>query len=132
MVKNKKLEKTCHKEYVREHNFFIKCQNMFMRVNGDLEELDRLHAVVLEAAAKIGKDAECGREDGKCFSCKRNEAQAARMAAAEKAAVEKAEAKKEIGEKKGRIKGKMGKAARGKQILEAILEEDESQDAANA
>ena len=127
LMKNKRLDKANNRAYTKEQESFIKCHKMFKMVDRCLGELDRLHAVVLEAGAKIGKDTDCGREDGRCFSCKRNEEQEARRLEAEKA-----EAERTIVEKRGRIKGGMGKAALGKQMLDVILEEDESQDGAKA
>ena len=142
IMKNKRLDKANNKAYTKEHKFFLKCRDMFKMFNREIAELDRLHANVLEAGAKIGKDADCGKEDGRCIACKRNEAQEARRVEAEKAEAEKveaekaeaerAEAERAIVEKRGRIRGRMGKAVLGKQMLDVILEEDESQDGANA
>ena len=132
IIKNKKLDKENERACAKEQELYIKSRDMFKKVNRDLRELDRLHAVVLEAGAKIGKDAECGWEDGRCILCKRNEAREARTLEARRVAAEKAEAERAIVEKGGRIRGGMGKAALGKQMLDVILEEDESQDGANA
>ena len=137
LVKNKRFHKVVDKGCEEEQKFYIKVQNMFRMLHRDLSESDRLHADVLEAGAKIGKDTECGREEGRCDACKRNEEREAMRLAAEeeeakRVAAEKEEAERAIVEGRGRIRGGMSKAALGKQMLDAILEEDESQDGANA
>ena len=133
IVKNKRFDKANAREYTREGKVFDKCRDMLVTVEKECRELDRLHANVLEAGAKIGRGTDCGREDGRCISCRRNQMQEARRVAAEKAEAEaEAEAERAIVEERGRNRGEMSKAARAKQMLEAILEEDESQDAATA
>ena len=127
IVKNKRFDKANAREYKREEEVYNKCRDMLETVERECRQLDRLHANVLEAGAKIGRGTECGREDGRCISCRRNKMQEARRVAAEKAEAERA-----IEEERGRVRGEMSKAARAKQMLEAILEEDESQDGPNA
>ena len=122
IVQNKRLDNAADRSFTLDQEFYAKCRELFKVVDKDCRELDRLHMKVLEAGKKIGSKPECRSAGKKCVSCTRVQEREARRVAADKA--QKAESRK--------VKGGMGKAAEGKQRLEDILEEGESEDRASA
>ena len=122
IIQNKRLDNAADRSFMLDQEFYAKCRELFKVVDKDCQELDRLHMKVLEAEKKLGKKPECRSADKKCVSCTRIQERAARRAAADK--VRKAENRK--------VKAGMGKAAEGKQRLEDILEEGDSEDGFSA
>lgn len=146
--KSKKLEQANEKECAREQKFLNKSRRSFKAADDSIDKLDRLHALVIETGEKIGKVTQCGREKGRCFSCRRTQekeyqrvkaerAEAEKVEAerleAEMAEAERVEAKRAMVKKGGKIRGGIRKATTlGKQKLDVIFEEDESQEGGNA
>ena len=118
ILRNKRLEKAREAAWEIEQELYGKCQEMFVLVERDGTELDRLHAKVREAEKKMGVKPACGAEEEKCPSCARIKEREARRRATEENTM------KEKKQQKGGT-GKAKKAPHVKGRLEDILEEAE-------
>ena len=123
IVHNKQLDEMKEASYRLDHESYKRCQFLFRGVDKDCREVDLLHGNVVDAEKNMGREPECGQAIGDCESCLRNKEREAERAKMLREA-------KEGGSKKA--KGGMGKAAKGKQRLDDILEEEEAEDSANA
>ena len=116
MVQKKRLDRMEEVACKAEQVCFTQCRDLFLAVDQNLVDLDRLHENVLDGEKKVGREPECGLANGDCESCSRNRDREAGRALAEKTLRE--------------VKERASRRVRGRR-LDDILEEEEEGDSAN-
>ena len=122
IVQNKRLDEMKMALCKLDQESYRRCNGLFHRVHKDCCDLDKLHADVVRAEKKMGRERECGLMNSYCDSCDRNQDQEARKGVAEKRL---SEVKERVRRK---ARGRPGRVTDGKKSLDDILEEEEVED----